>query len=170
MKTLLLMRHGKSDWSDGALADHDRPLAARGEKAVDRVGRFLAAAGQAPELVIASTACRAASTAERLVAALASSPPLVLVPELYDGDDGEILAAIAATAGACERVVAIGHEPRWSALAGRLVGGAALRLPTGAVAALELPIAGWAELPAARGELLWLVTPKLLAAALTSAA
>ncbi|HAJ46184.1 MAG TPA: phosphohistidine phosphatase, partial [Alphaproteobacteria bacterium] len=30
MKTLLLLRHAKSDWSDGSLNDKHRPLGPRG--------------------------------------------------------------------------------------------------------------------------------------------
>ena len=33
MKTLLLLRHAKSAWSDPRLDDHDRPLSGRGERA-----------------------------------------------------------------------------------------------------------------------------------------
>ena len=32
MKTILVLRHGKSDWSDPYQADFDRPLAKRGRK------------------------------------------------------------------------------------------------------------------------------------------
>jgi len=32
MKTLLLLRHAKSDWGDSSLRDFDRPLAPRGER------------------------------------------------------------------------------------------------------------------------------------------
>ena len=33
MRTIMLLRHGKSSWSDPTLADLERPLAARGERA-----------------------------------------------------------------------------------------------------------------------------------------
>ena len=33
MKTLHLLRHAKSDWSDLAVDDHDRPLNRRGKRA-----------------------------------------------------------------------------------------------------------------------------------------
>ena len=46
MKTLILLRHGKSDWKDDELVDHERPLAKRGRKAARAVGRFLRLAEQ----------------------------------------------------------------------------------------------------------------------------
>ena len=38
MKTILLLRHAKSAWSDLALSDHDRPLNRRGERAAKAIG------------------------------------------------------------------------------------------------------------------------------------
>jgi len=40
-KRLLLLRHAKSSWDDPALADCDRPLAARGRKAAKLIGAHL---------------------------------------------------------------------------------------------------------------------------------
>lgn len=41
MRTLLLLRHAKSDWSHPELADHDRPLNRRGKRNAERSGRFM---------------------------------------------------------------------------------------------------------------------------------
>jgi phosphohistidine phosphatase len=38
MKTLLLLRHGKSNWNEPSLPDHDRPLNKRGERDAPRMG------------------------------------------------------------------------------------------------------------------------------------
>ncbi|MCH5374620.1 MAG: histidine phosphatase family protein, partial [Planctomycetes bacterium] len=38
MKTLLILRHAKSSWGDPSLADHDRPLNARGKRDAPRMG------------------------------------------------------------------------------------------------------------------------------------
>ena len=35
-RTLVLVRHAKSAWDEPSLADHDRPLAPRGEQALAR--------------------------------------------------------------------------------------------------------------------------------------
>ena len=44
MKAILLLRHAKSAWDDSRLADHDRPLSRRGERAAKAIAR--------PELTI----------------------------------------------------------------------------------------------------------------------
>ena len=48
MKTLILFRHGKSDWSGGTENDHDRPVSKRGRTAAQVMGRFLTLARQVP--------------------------------------------------------------------------------------------------------------------------
>ena len=42
MLTLVLLRHAKSSWDTPSLADFDRPLAKRGQKAAPRMGAELA--------------------------------------------------------------------------------------------------------------------------------
>ncbi len=64
MKTLLLMRHAKSDWDADYESDHDRPLNDRGLKSARLMGRVLADEGLVPDLIISSTALRARTTAE----------------------------------------------------------------------------------------------------------
>ena len=49
MKTLLIMRHAKSSWDDSGVADHDRPLTARGERDAPRMGKLLRREGVVPQ-------------------------------------------------------------------------------------------------------------------------
>ncbi|NOQ40692.1 MAG: histidine phosphatase family protein, partial [Anaerolineales bacterium] len=42
MKTLVIVRHGKSSWDDSYLSDHQRPLAKRGLRDAPRMGARLA--------------------------------------------------------------------------------------------------------------------------------
>ena len=63
MKTLLLVRHAKSDWGDPALDDFDRPLNHRGKKDAPEMGQRLIEKKIPIDLFIASPAKRAAKTA-----------------------------------------------------------------------------------------------------------
>ena len=67
-KTLLIMRHAKSSWSDDQVSDHERPLTARGKREAELMGRELVRRGLAPDLILTSTAKRARSTAKRVAA------------------------------------------------------------------------------------------------------
>ena len=63
MKTLTIVRHAKSSW-ETSVADHDRPLNDRGMSAAPRVGSAIAEKGKVPDIIISSTALRAATTAK----------------------------------------------------------------------------------------------------------
>ena len=62
-RTLILLRHGKSDWSTGD-ADFDRPLKKRGRSASSLAGQWLHSHELKPDFVIASPAKRTMQTAE----------------------------------------------------------------------------------------------------------
>jgi len=59
MKTLVLVRHAKSSWSDPSLEDKDRPLNERGKRDAPAMGKRLADAGVKPDLILSSSARRA---------------------------------------------------------------------------------------------------------------
>ena len=59
MLTLSLLRHAKSSWKNPTLADHDRPLATRGETDAPVMGKAMADRGIDPDLVLCSSARRA---------------------------------------------------------------------------------------------------------------
>ena len=121
MKTMLFMRHGKSDWDANYGRDHDRPLAPRGAKAAKAMGAALARAGWAPDFVLSSTAMRARTTAELAMAAVAGerpgwSAPTRLEAGLYTGSGVlDLLHGVPdeAEGRAVETLLITGHEPTW---------------------------------------------------------
>lgn len=162
MKTVLLLRHGKSDWDAEFGEDHERPLALRGRKAAVSVGRFLSATDQVPGRVLTSSAVRAADTVARAAEAGNWSCPIEIAPELYHGGVEEIIVRIHRESDAVESLLLTGHEPTWSSLATELIGGGQLRFPTAALARIDLYVERWADLRPACGELVWFVAPRLL--------
>ncbi len=160
MKTLLVLRHGKSSWSDPALADHDRPLKKRGRRAAKRIGELLAELDLLPDLVTTSSARRAHDTARRVVAAAGCEPRFVVTRELYGSGVSGHLRVVASHARESDRVVMIvGHNPDLEALVGRLTG-ATVRLKTAFLAVVELPLEEWPRLAGARGRLQRLLEPE----------
>jgi phosphohistidine phosphatase len=130
MITLALVRHAKSDWGDPSLDDHDRPLNDRGLGDAPRMARLLAVRGFRPDVILASTAVRAATTAEFFAEALGVD--VTLDSALYGAPAGDLLNAASATGAA--RVVVVAHDPGMSVLAGRLSDGGIAHMPTCAVA------------------------------------
>ncbi|MGQ0675592.1 MAG: SixA phosphatase family protein, partial [Rhodospirillales bacterium] len=58
-RRIYLFRHGKSSWNRPGREDRERDLNARGRAAAERMGRWCAANGVVPDLVLCSTATRA---------------------------------------------------------------------------------------------------------------
>lgn len=162
MTELMVMRHAKSDWGAGVAGDHDRPLADRGVKAAQRMGRFLAAVGAAPDLVLSSPAVRARATVELAAEAGGWSAPIEIVERFYGGGWRDVIDGVAGSVSGASRLLIAGHEPTWSDLVSQLTGGGGLKMPTGAVACVDLGERGWSDIGQGTGELRWLVTPKLL--------
>ena len=163
MKTILLLRHGKSSWDGPPRPDRERPLAPRGVRAARRMGRFLERVGPAPDRILCSPAVRTAETLRHAADAGGWRAPGTVVPELYGASPDDVLACVRAVDPGVETLLVVGHEPACSETASILIGGAALRFPTAALACVRLDAAGWNEVRPGLGELLWLVVPRMLA-------
>ena len=94
MKTLLLMRHGKSSWSEEALADHDRPLKKRGQDAADRIGLLLSESKLVPDHIQTSSAVRALETTQRVIQAAKWIGDAEVVTALYHADPKSLVAIV----------------------------------------------------------------------------
>ncbi len=159
MKTLIILRHGKSDW-DTAESDHERPLAPRGVRAAELVGRLLRLADQVPSSVITSSAVRARTTAELAASAGEWNAPVRVTRALYEATPFAVLNEVRAEPDASESLLVAGHEPTSSELVGQLTGGGVCRFPTAAMARIDLPITSWADAGRGIGELVWFFPPK----------
>ena len=160
-----MFRHGKSDWDAPYGSDHERPLAKRGRKAADRMGRFLSERGEVPELAISSTALRAQDTLDRAVRAGSWSCDVELLDDLYLPSPYRLLYVLQQQEESCSSVMLVGHEPAWSETISLLVGGDDFRFPTAAMARIDVDVDRWVEIDFGLGELRWLVTPKQVASA-----
>ncbi len=165
MKTLILLRHGKSDWDTDYDDDHERPLAERGRSAAALMGTLLARVNQAPQRVLCSSAVRACETVRLAVEAGGWSCSVTVVPEFYGASTDAVLARVATEDDAVDSLLLAGHEPVWSALAADLIGGGELRFPTAAMARIDFEVDRWSRVRPATGSLVWFVIPRLLKAA-----
>lgn len=161
-RRLLLLRHGKSDWDATYEHDHDRPLAERGVRDAKRIGRFLADSGRVPDLVVHSTAVRAARTVELAVEAGDWPSDVRASRDLYDSDLATLLEIVNGVDADTKTLLLAGHQPLWSLAASRLTGGGAIRMPTAAVVCIRFEADDWGTVTEGSGELDWLIVPKLL--------
>jgi phosphohistidine phosphatase len=148
VKTLHLLRHAKSDWSDATLADHDRPLSGRGRKARKTIARHIR--GWPVDLVVCSTAVRTRSTAKPVVEALGC--PVRYEAGVYLADADALLAVVRALPDTLSTVMLVGHNPGMEDLAEALCGSTPL-FPTAALATIELGVDHWHEVERGCGRL-----------------
>lgn len=164
MKTLYLMRHGKSDWSDPGLADIDRPLKKRGRKAAEKMGVWMKENKQVPDLVVSSPAERAKRTAEIFILNCDSAVRLKEAPWLYDAEAEELLPRLKALPQEADSILVVGHNPVLEELAALLISGgtSGLRLATGAIARIDLQAERWDRVEWQSGSLWWSLPPELI--------
>lgn len=145
-RLLVLLRHGKSDWTV-ATGDRQRPLSRRGVRQARQAGGWLATHGPSLDLAVVSTAVRAQSTWEHASSALPEPPPVRSADEAYTFD-GEQALEIVRGLGAARAVVLVGHNPALEEAVQRLTLQWAA-MPTACLAVVELD-----EWSADRGRLL----------------
>jgi phosphohistidine phosphatase len=167
MKTLYLLRHAKSSWDDPDLADRDRPLAPRGQRAAARIAVYLRRERISPALVLCSPALRARETLAAIAAELRADLEISHEDGLYGADVDELVERVRAVPDSVPTVLLVGHNPGLHDLALFLAepSGTANRLrekfPTGALATLEISGA-WSELDEGRARLVDYVVPREL--------
>jgi len=167
-RTLLLMRHGKSDWQAGAADDFSRPLTKRGKRNSTRIGQWLAGHDLKPDILIASPAARTLQTGARVCKALGMEPGQIVQDErLYLADATTLLEVIRRLPSGVHTAMLIGHNPGLEELLAGLLGEATplpadgKLMPTAALAQLRFS-AGWPHQDAGQVQLVKLLRARYL--------
>lgn len=164
-RTLILLRHGKSDWSTGK-DDFDRPLKKRGKNASDLVGNWLKSHEHTPDFVITSPAKRARQTTEISCAAMNINKNHIYERKhIYLATPEELIYALEDCPKEAKRVMLVGHNPGLEELLYYLVNGRMTIpedgkiMPTATLAILDMP-EDWAKLESGSGNLEFLIRPR----------
>jgi phosphohistidine phosphatase len=155
VKTLYLLRHAKSDWSDPSLTDHDRPLNKRGKRARNAVADHVA--GIDVDLVVCSTARRARATAKPVIEALGC--PVVYERSVYGASADELLDVLHTFDDTLVAVMLVGHNPSMEELTERLCG-ASPAYPTAALGTVQLAADRWVDVVPNTGTLVGFFTAR----------
>jgi phosphohistidine phosphatase len=176
MKTVLLLRHAKSDWGNPGLADFDRPLAKRGLEDAPRMGEVLAQFDCVPDKILSSPAQRAKQTAELVAKACGYRKTVQWQESFYGAGSEDLIAALHGLPNTVERVLLVGHNPTMEETVAVLSApspptaddewaeGWAIKIPTAGLVCLNFEIMEWAELEPGDGVMQWFIIPKLVKA------
>jgi len=144
MKTLTLVRHAKSSWSDPQLSDRQRPLNKRGKRDAPVMGKRILEHGIRPSLIVSSPATRAWTTA-KIIAAEISYPIEFLQREdnLYLASLDEILDVVASQDTGFNNLMVVGHNPGMTNFANFLSPALTHNLPTAGVVSVQIDQDDW---------------------------
>ncbi|WP_194816055.1 histidine phosphatase family protein [Nocardia sp. XZ_19_385] len=162
VRTLILLRHGKSSYPDG-VGDHERPLAPRGQREAGLAGEWLRATQPPIDAVRCSTAVRTRET----LTATGIDAPVVFERGIYEASPRTLIELVQLSDEDVSTVLLIGHAPGmpWTAweLAANRNSDQAIELsrkfPTSALAVLEFD-RPWAEVDPGTGELTHFHVPR----------
>ncbi len=173
-RKLILLRHAKSAWP--AVPDHERPLAARGQRDAPIIGRWLRDAGHMPDQVLCSTARRARETYDLVRHGLQATPAVTFDDRIYGASGAQLAELVRDTASGTRTLMLVGHDPAIPDLTlalahamaeGDAASGAlsriAAKFPTAAVAVLQSE-GTWGQLCPGSMRLTGFVTPRNLRA------
>lgn len=146
MKRLTLVRHGDAEWKDAKLPDFERPLNRRGMKEADSIARRMLELDWVPDLLIASTAERARTTAE-IISKTLSPKRTQFEEKLYLAPVEDILRVARATGPLVSHLMLVGHNPGLSEVVkGFTRKEDASELSTACACSLVFKIESWTEL------------------------
>jgi len=161
MKTIYLIRHAKSDWSDIDVHDMQRGLSKRGKKAIPIMAKAMREKGIRPDLVIASSAKRTKLTAKKLLKALGISQKIIYKDELYLAAPDTMLSIIHALDDQYQSIFLIGHNPGITEFANLMTDAKIENIPTLGIAALSCNSNSWKHCTYHHTALNFFIYPKM---------
>ena len=163
-RTLVLLRHAKSDYPDG-VGDHERPLAPRGVREAELAGEWIRERLEQIDAVLCSSATRTRQTLERSGIAA----PARFSGRIYEATPGIVIEEINGVADDVTTLLVIGHEPVMSSLAlgladevsanGAVAEKISAKYPTSAIAVLRSAVP-WEQLALGGAELVDFHVPR----------
>lgn len=162
MKTLLLLRHAKSDWSTPGQQDFDRSLNERGVKAARLVGEYIRKHKIRPGLIISSPAERTRQTIALVMESAHLAAELRYDERIYEASAERLFAVISQVEESVHELLLVGHNPGMEDLLVALAG-EVRHMPTAALASIALDMEKWSKCQEQSGRLQYLIKPKELA-------
>ncbi|HEX7872585.1 MAG TPA: histidine phosphatase family protein [Sphingobium sp.] len=155
MKTVILLRHAKSDWNDSVSRDFDRPLNGRGKRAARLMGEWARSQKLAFDAIVASPAVRVTETLDHFLEAYGRSVDTRWDRRIYLASSATLLDVLRDLPEELGTILMVGHNPGLEDLvldtvpdtsADALREAVEAKYPTAAVATLRFETALWADL------------------------
>jgi phosphohistidine phosphatase len=167
MRILYLLRHAKSDRSDPALADSERPLAPRGRRDAPAMGAYMRHRKYRPALVLCSTSVRTRETLALLLPEFGERIAVEYDRKLYLASAEIMLQRLREVDEEVGSVLMIGHNPGMARLAALLaprgdrhaLARMREKYPTSGLAVVHLHVDRWEQADPGAGTLTDFMVP-----------
>ena len=143
MKTIILFRHGKSDWKANFYQDLDRPVSNRGIKAAKLMGIYLHEINNIPDLVISSPAVRAYDTAQLAISSGEWNRKLNLDQNLYGATPEIVMNILCNQDDKYDSICITAHEPTMSLFINKYTDSGYQKFPTATMARIDFFTNNW---------------------------
>jgi len=161
MKTVLLIRHAKSDWNDASLSDFDRPLNARGKADAPVMAHRLLDKEIKVDEFISSPAKRARRTAVVFAEAYKrKKEDIILIDELYGAGEETLFKVISEADNKLDSIAVFSHNPGITDFANQLTDTRIDNIPTCGVFAVQVDCKKWKDFHGAKKEFWFFDYPK----------
>jgi phosphohistidine phosphatase len=161
LKSLILVRHAKSDWADPSLKDFDRPLNERGKRDAPVMAHRLLDKKIKIDAFISSPAKRAKRTAELFAAQYKmDKKDIIFFDELYLADPETFFNVIAQTADDHSTIAVFSHNEGITQFANQLSDVRVDDMPTCSLFAVKMKLKKWKDFREAEKEFWFFDYPK----------
>lgn len=161
MKTLILVRHAKSDWSESGVSDIERPLNERGKKDAPEMAKRLRKKGLKVDAFISSPAKRALRTARFFAEEFdVKKDDIRIEKSLYGALPSQFEQLIALLKDKDETAVIFSHNPGITEYVNTLCDVRTDNMPTCAIFAVQAEIEKWQDFAKAEKKFLFYDYPK----------
>ena len=163
MKTLVLIRHAKTEALNMGITDYERQLKPRGYRDSELVVNEMKKKGIQPDLIISSPASRAKQTAQIFAKALQYDEAKIEYQKfIYDGyTSAEFIDYLGQYGKANDTIVVVGHNPEIAMMAINLTDGNYFHFPTTAATGISYDIESWENMMVREGQTEWFIYPKM---------
>ncbi|WP_299117170.1 histidine phosphatase family protein [uncultured Winogradskyella sp.] len=160
MKTVTLVRHGKSSW-EYDVSDIERPLKSRGEKDAKLVANQFIMSNSVPKKIFSSPAIRALETCKIFIEAFNLSENFIEIDDsLYDFGGDNVVNFLKNLPNEIDEIMIFGHNHAFTSITNIFGDKFIDNLPTSGLVKLNFEISNWQDLK--QGHTEFIIIPREL--------
>lgn len=145
LKTIFIIRHAKSSWTEIGASDFERKLDLRGHNDAPRMAKILKAEGVQPDLIVSSPAMRARTTATYFSKEFGiDSQNIDFQSDIYEAMETDIWKIIRDLPNTAKVVLLFGHNPTLTYFTNRFNENPIDNLPTCGIVRIDMSVDDWA--------------------------